>query len=104
MTHTYRLVQQARQGTTMLVALVLMGCAGQQQGQVPGLLGYGTPDVSAYVPVDQATNLQAMRARCEGVPPAAPAATQGLPAACDQLRRTQGNQPGNAARPTVRPM
>ena len=86
-----------------VVALGLVGCdaAGPRQGpSPPGLLGYGTPDVSAYVPADRASSLQAMRANCEGVsPPADPSATQGLPAACDQLRRTLHNQPGNATRP-----
>lgn len=104
MTHTYRPVRQVRQAIMTLAALVLAGCAGQQQEQAPGLRGYGTPAVSAYVPEDQATTLQAMRARCEGVPPADSAATQGRPAACDQLRRTQNNQLGNAVRPGNRPM
>lgn len=90
--------------TAALAVAALLGLAGcdtgRQQNPSPGLLGYGTPDVSTYVPADRATSLQAMRASCEGVPPADPSATQGLPVACDQLRRTLHNQPGNATRRT----
>lgn len=82
----------------MVLALGLASCAGPGRDAAPGLLGYGTPGVSAYMPEDRAASLQAMRASCEGVPPADPSATQGLPAACDQLHRTLRNQPGNAAR------
>jgi len=92
-----RPVQRVPSVAAMLaVSLGLAGCAEQPNGQAPGPLGYGTPDVSTYVPANRADNLRAMRARCEGVPPAEPTATQGLPAACDQLRRTQRNQPGNS--------
>lgn len=92
-----RPVQQMFPVAVVLAAsLALAGCAGQPHGQAPGPLGYGTPDVSTYVPANRADNLRAMRARCEGVLPAEPVATQGLPAACDQLRRTQRNQPGNS--------
>ena len=81
---------------TLAAVLALAGCKGQQQGQTPALLGYGTPDVSAYVPANRATSLEALRTSCNGVPAADPSTTQGLPAACDQFRRTQRNQPGNS--------
>ncbi len=82
----------------LMLALGLAACAGPDRNPAPGLLGYGTPAVSAYVPEDQAASLQTMRASCERVPPADPSETQGLPAACDQLHRTLRNQPGNAVR------
>ena len=69
-----------------------------------GLLGYGTPGVSSYVQGSQDSTLQAELERCRGVglPDAADQAgrqTGGLEAACNQLRRTAHNQPGNAVRP-----
>jgi len=92
-------LRSALQVLVAFAAAGLAACAGQPPGPETGIRGVGTPGVAAYVPADRATSLQAMQANCEGVPPAAPSATQGLPAACDQLRRTLNNQPGNAAQP-----
>jgi len=65
-----------------------------------GMRGFGTPAVSAYIPDGDAPSLQAQLDRCERVPQAGSASqTQGLPAACDQLRRTVRNQPGNSVQP-----
>jgi hypothetical protein len=83
----------------LLAVLGVASCAGSPLPSKPELLGYGTPAVTSYVPADQAGSVQAMQARCTGVPSAGPSATQGLSAACDQLRRTIHNQPGNEARP-----
>lgn len=82
------------------LGLGLAACAGPGQGSAPGLLGDGTPGVSAYVPEDQATSVRALLDRCEQVPQRAdsPPETQGLPAACDQLHGTLRTQPGNAMR------
>jgi len=66
-----------------------------------GMRGFGTPGVSAYAPNGDAPSLQAQLERCERVPQAGSAGqTQGLPAACDQLRRTVRNQPGNSVQPS----
>lgn len=97
-------VRRRLTSATLAAAFALAGCAGQQPRQPPGLLGYGTPDVSTYVPAKRAASLEALRTSCDGVPAADPSATQGLPAACDQLHRTQHNQPGNAVRPDSRSM
>lgn len=87
----------------LAAALGLTGCAdGQRRGAAPqGLLGYGTPGVSAYVPADQATSLQALLDRCQQAQPQASppqAGRQSLEAACDQLHRQLHNQPGNTVR------
>ncbi len=73
-----------------------------------GLLGYGTPGVSGYVQDDRDSTLQAELERCRGVglPDAAGQAgrqTGGLEAACNQLRRTAHNQPGNGVQPARAP-
>ena len=86
---------------TPIAVLGLAACALPGQNPGPGLRGYGTPDVSAYVPADQATSVQSMLDRCAQVPPPAnpPSETQGLAVACSQLHRTLRNQPGNTAAP-----
>ena len=82
----------------LAVALGLAACAGPGQSSGPGLRGYGTPGVSAYLPTDQATSVQALLDRCAQVPRPAtpPSETRGLAAACSQLHHTLRNQPGNA--------
>ena len=87
----------------LALALGLAACAGPGQDPAPGLLGYGTPGVSAYVRDDEATSLQAQLERCRGVSPEVEGRTEGLPAACGQLRRTYRNQPGNAVQPSRAP-
>lgn len=91
-------VQACLHRAALAVALGLSACALPGQDPGPGLRGYGTPDVSAYVPADQASSVQALLDRCGQVPrPASPSsATQGLAAACSQLHHTLHNQPGNA--------
>lgn len=88
----------------LALALGLAACAGPGQDPAPGMLGYGTPGVSAYVRDDEASSLQAQLERCRGVPLAdAAGRTEGLPAACGQLHRTLRNQPGNAVQPSRAP-
>lgn len=82
---------------TLATALGFAACAGPGQDPDPGLRGYGTPSVSTYVPADKATSVQAMLDRCEqGRQDSPRSETQDLAAACDQLRHTLHNQPGNA--------
>ena len=71
------------------------GCAGPPAVPPGGMLGYGTPGVSSYMPAAGAVDLQALTARCRGVPLETAPPPQTLAAACDQLRRTSRNQPGN---------
>ncbi len=82
----------------LAAALGLASCALPGQDPGPGLRGYGTSDVSAYVPADQATSLQALLDRCAQAPQptSPPSETQGLAVSCSQLHRTLRNQPGNA--------
>ena len=92
------LATRARLRFAMLAAVFgLAACARPGQDPGPGLRGYGTPDVSAYVPESQATRLHALLHRCARASsqPSPASATQGLSAACDQLRHTLHNQPGN---------
>jgi len=86
---------------TMGLALAtLSACSTTLPLRTTGMLGYGTPGVSAYVPDDNASSLQAQLDRCDQVPQAgATGQTQGLPAACGQLRRMVRNQPGNSVQP-----
>ena len=97
----HRPVQACLHLATPTVALGLSACALPGQNPGPGLRGYGTPDVSAYTPSDQATSVQALLDRCGQMPPpASPSSeTQGLAAACSQLHHTLRNQPGNAVPP-----
>jgi hypothetical protein len=82
---------------TFGAALSLSACALPGQNPRPGLRGYGTPDVSAYLPADQVTSVQALLDRCAQVPrTTTPSETQGLAASCRQLHHTLRNQPGNA--------
>lgn len=79
-------------------------CSGPARNEEAGLLGYGTPGVSAYVQDGQDGTLQAEFERCRGVGlPDAAGRNGGLEAACDQLRRTARNQPGNAVQPARAP-
>lgn len=82
--------------------LGLSACSAGSPGPHAGMLGYGTPSVAAYVPADEGASVRAELQLCDRVPPPGSAGrTQGLPAACDQLRRTLRNQPGNGVRPTA---
>lgn len=82
------------------LALATLGACSAAPSPSSEILGYGTPGVSAYVHDDKDSSLQAQLDRCGQVPQAATASqTQGLPAACGQLRRTIRNQPGNSAQP-----
>lgn len=83
-------------------------CSASAPNKDGGLLGYGTPGVSGYVQDGRDSTLQAELERCRGVglPDAAGQAgrqTGGLEAACNQLRRTARNQPGNAVQPARAP-
>jgi len=81
--------------------LGLAACGATPSQKHTEMLGFGTPAVSAYAPDDDALSLQAQLERCERVPQAGSASqTQGLAAACDQLRRTVRNQPGNSVQPS----
>jgi hypothetical protein len=81
--------------------LGLAACGATPLQTHAGMLGFGTPGVSAYAPDGDAPSLQAQLERCERVPQAGSAGqTQGLPAACNQLRRTVRNQPGNSVQPS----
>ena len=88
-----------------LVATAALGaCSGPQISKQAGLLGYGTPEVSTYGQGAPASTLQEELDRCSGVPQtAATSQTQGLPAACNQLRHTVRNQPGNSVQPNLPP-
>ncbi len=96
MTRTIR----CRFGTLLCVAASLGACSPSSPRTNGEMLGYGTPGVSAYVSGDNDASLQAQLARCDQVPQAGSASqTQGLPAACGQLRRTLRSQPGNSVQP-----
>ena len=89
-----------RRGLTVAVvcaaALGLTACSAPQAASGTGILGYGTPSVSSYMGENQGGSLQAELDQCRQVPQVdAVSQTQGLPAACRQLRHTQRNQPGN---------
>lgn len=87
-------------GILLLSGWALAACSSQPARPPAGLLGYGTPGVDRYVRDGQAGDLQAQLDLCRRVPqPRADMQTQGLPAACGQLRRTINNQPGNAVQP-----
>ena len=95
----HRPVRTSLQSFVLLAAaLVTSACALPGQDPGPGLRGYGTPSVSTYVSPDQASSVQAQLVRCANVPRqlGQTSGTQGLTAACDQLRHTLHNQPGNA--------
>ena len=80
----------------VLSVIALTGCAQAPQVQPGQVLGYGTPGVSTYLPADEATTAQALLDRCRTTYPPVPNPTpQTFEAACDQLRRTARNQPGN---------
>lgn len=82
-------------------ALSLASCATDTVQPQSGMLGFGTPGVSAYTAEGDRPSLQAELDQCGRVPQTASASpVRGLPAACDQLRRTSRNQPGNSVQPT----
>ncbi len=82
--------------TVYATALGLAACSAPQASSGTGMLGYGTPGVSAFMGDDQAGSFQAELDRCRQVSHAdAATQTQGLVTACRQLQRTLRNQPGN---------
>ena len=90
-------IRELRSVVALGLTLGLGACAAAPPRTGTAILGYGTPGVSSYVQGDEATSLQAQLDRCRQVSdPAAASQTQGLAAACGQLRRTLRNQPGNA--------
>lgn len=99
-----RFISRCAGTVALALGASLAACAPSSPYKVAGRLGYGTPSVSAYVEGERDSTLQAELRRCERVGEPAPAGqTQGLPAACDQLRRTVRNQPGNAVQPARAP-
>lgn len=84
----------------VLLAATLAGCAGPPQAAPGQVLGYGTSGVESYLPPGEARTLADLQARCRAT--AASAAPQTFDAACDQLRRTELNQPGNTVGPARR--
>lgn len=81
----------------VLASVLLNACAGPPTVPAGGMLGYGTPGVSSHLRDGAGETVQALLERCRTVPAATSAsAPQTLEAACDQLRRTSRNQPGNA--------
>jgi len=97
-THSPRLL--GRLIAALVASAALSACSVPQTSKEAGLLGYGTPSVSTYEQGAPASTLQEELDRCSGVPQtAATSQTQGLPAACSQLRRTVRNQPGNSVQP-----
>ncbi len=96
----FRVGKAGRLAPFLAVAATLGACSGASMSKSAETLGYGTPGVSAYGQDGEDESLQAMLARCNGVPQASAASeVRGLPAACAQLRRTLRNQPGNAVQP-----
>lgn len=95
----------ARQGWALApvfaAAFGLAACSVPQASRGTGMLGYGTPGVSAYA--DGGPTLQAQLDACRGVPQSKPNQTQGLSASCDQLHRLVRNQPGNSVQPARTP-
>ena len=82
------------------MAAALGACSGASMSKSDETFGYGTPGVSAYGQNGENESLQAMLARCSGVPQTSAASeVRGLPAACGQLQRMLRNQPGNTAQP-----
>lgn len=85
----------------LVASAALSACSGPQTSKEVGHLGFGTPGVSSYLGGPEATDLQALQARCRQVPQPAGTTSQieGLPAACAQLQRTGRNNPGNSVQP-----
>ncbi len=98
MVSTYSPPLLGRLVAALVASAALGACSGSQTSKKEaGLLGYGTPSVSTYEQGAPASSLQEELDRCRGVTPAAATSqTQGLPAACGQLRSTVRNQPGNS--------
>lgn len=96
--HSPRLL--GRLVAALVASAALSACSGTQTSKEAGLLGYGTLGVSTYGQAAPASTLQEELDRCSGVPQTvATSQTQGLTAACSQLRRTVRNQPGNSVQP-----
>lgn len=99
MNPTYSPRQLIRHIVLLLAIAALSACSGSQPNNGPGLLGYGTPGVSSYGQAAAATTLREELDRCaSAADPSAASQTQGLAAACSQLKRTARNQPGNTLR------
>lgn len=86
--------------SAMLLATAVAGCAQPPQAAPGQVLGYGTPGVESYLSPAEARTLADLQARCRST--AAPATPQTFGAACDQLHRTEFNQPGNTVGPARR--
>ena len=97
-------ISRCRFAFVLALTAGLAACSASAPNKDVGLLGYGTPGVSSYVQNDRDSTLEAELERCRGVGLSdAPGQTRSLGAACNQLRRTARNQPGNAVRPTPAP-
>ena len=84
---------------SLLLAGMVAACSGQTAGTSTTMLGFGAPGVDSYAAGNQATTLNAQVDQCGQVPPSRNSdGTDTLAVACDQLRRTQNNQPGNVMR------
>ncbi len=84
----------------LVASAALSACSDPQTSKEAGLLGFGTPGVSIYGQGAPASTLQEELDRCSNIPKGTEMSqTQGLPAACSQLRRTVRNQPGNSVQP-----
>ena len=94
-------IARGLRAAAMAAAVLVAGCA-MPPATAPGtMLGYGTPGVSGYVPAGEASDLKSLMARCSQVSiGVAPPRPQSFAAACDQLRRTAHNQPGNTVAAT----
>lgn len=79
----------------------LSGCAAPAPAPSGEMPGFGTPGVESMLPAGAAPDLASLLRYCDAAAPASPAVPRprSLAAACDQLRRTRRNQPGNAAPP-----
>lgn len=80
----------------LAAAFGLASCArqGHEAGSQPR--GVGVLGVSSYRDGESATSLQALLDRCAAPRQAGSSPGEDLGAACDQLRRTMRNQPGNS--------
>ena len=96
---TSPLFRRSRGPMLLVFAGGLAACSGHTAGIPSTKLGFGTPGVDRYAAGSQATTLQAQLDQCRQIPQTNVAGqTDSLAAACQQLQRTQRNQPGNAVR------
>ncbi|MDJ0390319.1 hypothetical protein QMO56_19590 [Roseomonas sp. E05] len=93
-----RACRLSRLGLALLAAAALAACAERQPAPRSGLPGVGTPGVTSHMPGEEPTSVQALLERCSPAPSASgtPPRPQSFAAACDELRRTLHNQPGNS--------